>query len=99
MCCGPTGSALGLPECLKPPGRSPLRPRPAAEATGFVLTHRMAPAGTRPEGPGDRVEGEAGCGSAGWSPTFALAALSRPGFRLCDDKKRLSHSLPLKSSD
>lgn len=67
MCRGPTGSALGLPECLKPPERSPLRPRPAAEAARFVLTHRMAPAGTRPEGPGDRVEGEAGCGSAGWS--------------------------------
>lgn len=99
MCRAPTSPALGLPECLKPPGHSPLRPSPAAEAARFVLTDSMAPAGTRPEGPGDRVEEEAGSRSGGWSPTFALATLSGSGFRLCDDEKRLSHSLPLKTSN
>lgn len=82
MCHGPTGSALGPAKISEASGTLPLRPRPAAEAAGFVLTDGMAPADTSPEGPGDRVEGEAGSRSGGWSPTLALAALSGPDFRL-----------------
>ena len=74
---GPACSALGLTGYPKPPGLTPLRPRPAAEAARFVLTDGMAPAGTRPTGLGDRGTAKAGPRSGGW-PASALAACSGP---------------------